>query len=113
MDWMTTFLVVASLAVIYMLIKRSGQIPQKDATEYLRNGATVIDVRTPGEFNSGHLSQAVNMPLDELDMLIPSTVRNKDQVLLLHCQTGMRSGMAAKRLVELGYKSAFNLGSYH
>jgi rhodanese-related sulfurtransferase len=33
-------------------------------------------------------------------------------VLLLHCHSGMRSGMARKKLVALGYTHAFNLGSY-
>jgi rhodanese-related sulfurtransferase len=39
-------------------------------------------------------------------------VQDKNQVLLLHCQSGMRSGVASKRLKRLGYAKAFNLGSY-
>jgi rhodanese-related sulfurtransferase len=39
-------------------------------------------------------------------------VRDKNQALLLHCQSGVRSGVARKKLIALGYPNAFNLGSY-
>jgi rhodanese-related sulfurtransferase len=39
-------------------------------------------------------------------------VTNKSQVLLLHCASGMRSGMAKSKLNKLGYTNAFNLGSF-
>jgi rhodanese-related sulfurtransferase len=43
---------------------------------------------------------------------LPRRVRDKNQALLLHCQSGMRSGVAKKKLKALGYANAFNLGSY-
>jgi len=111
MSW-TPFLVVLVLAIAYIYIKRSGQISAKEASEYLKRGAMVIDVRSPNEFNSGHLLQAHNMPLDRVEMLLPSAVTDKNKILLLHCASGMRSSQAKKKLTELGYKNAFNLGSY-
>jgi rhodanese-related sulfurtransferase len=39
-------------------------------------------------------------------------VKDKSQVVLLHCQTGARSNEACRRLKALGYAKAFNLGSY-
>lgn len=109
---LTYFLIVAALAIAYILFKRAGQIPHKDAVEHLKNGALVIDVRTAAEFDSGHLSQAINMPLEEISALLPSKVKNKSKVLLLHCQSGMRSGAAKRQLKSIGYSNAFNLGSY-
>lgn len=106
------FLIVLVLALAYMYMKRSGQISSKEAGEYLRNGAMLIDVRSVNEFESGHILQAYNMPLDRIDVLVPSAVKDKDRVLLLHCSTGVRSGLAKKRLEEMGYKNVFNLGSY-
>ena len=106
------FLVVLVLAVAYIYMKRSSQISSNDATEYLRRGAMVIDVRSQNEFDSGHIMQAHNMPLDRIDLLVPTAVKDKNKVLLLHCSTGVRSGMAKKKLEELGYKNVFNLGSY-
>ena len=111
MNWTTTLIIVAVVAVVFML-KTAGQISAKDALAHLKNGALVIDVRSPGEFNSGHLSAALNLPLDEIETALPRRVPDKNQVLLLHCQSGMRSGMAKKKLNGLGYANAFNLGSY-
>ena len=106
------FLIVLVAALGYMYMKRSGQISSKEAIEYLREGAMLIDVRSASEFESGHILQAHNMPIDRIDVLVPSAVRDKNKVLLLHCSTGVRSGLAKKKLEELGYKNVFNLGSY-
>lgn len=106
------FIVVMVLALAYLYMKRSGQISSKEAIEHLRNGAMVIDVRSAQEFESGHILQAYNMPLDRIDVLAPTAVKDKNKVLLLHCATGIRSGLAKKKLEEIGYKNVFNLGSY-
>ena len=78
----------------------------------MKNGALLIDVRSPAEFNSGHLPNAINFPVDNIENALPRRVKDKSQVLLLHCQSGMRSGMAKDKLKGLGYANAFNLGSY-
>jgi phage shock protein E len=111
MNWTTTLIIAAVVAVVFM-IKKTGQISAKDALEKLKNGALVIDVRSPGEFNSGHLPVAINIPLDEIETAVPKRVKDKNQVLLLHCASGMRSGMAKSKLNGMGYTNAFNLGSY-
>jgi phage shock protein E len=111
MTWLP-FLVVLVLAVGYMAMKRSSQISSKTATEYLKNGAMVIDVRSVNEFESGHIMQAQNLPLDRIEMSALSVVRDRNKVLLLHCSTGVRSNMAKKKLEGLGFKNVFNLGSY-
>jgi phage shock protein E len=111
MNW-TPILIVAAIVAVFILFKKSGQISAEDAVAHLNNGALVIDVRTPGEFNSGHLARAINIPLDEVETAVPKRVKDKQQALLLHCASGMRSAMAANKLKALGYVNAFNLGSY-
>lgn len=111
MDWIPV-LVVAALVVAFWLWKKSGEISAQAAKMHLKNGALVIDVRTPGEFKSGHLPNAINLPLDELSTALPRRVKDKNQVLLLHCLSGTRSGMAKGKLKNLGYTNVFNLGSY-
>jgi len=111
MNWTTVLVIVAVIAVIFIL-KQAGQLSVKDAQEHLKNGALVIDVRSSDEFNSGNLANAVNIPMDQLAAILPKQVTDKDQVLLLHCLTGTRSGMAKSQLKSLGYTSVFNLGSY-
>ena len=106
------FLIVLVLALAYLYMKRSGQVSSKEAAEYLQNGAMVIDVRSVNEFESGHILQAYNMPLDRVDVLVPTAVKDKNKPLLLHCATGVRSGLAKKKLEQMGYKNVFNLGSY-
>jgi len=111
MNW-TTILVAIGVVLVFIALKRSGQISVNDARTYLKNGAIVVDVRSPGEFNSGHLPIALNIPLDDIVTALPKRVADTNQVILLHCQSGMRSSLAQKKLKSLGYARAFNLGSY-
>ena len=111
MSWIAV-VVVIGLALAYVLFRRSGTLSVKAARTYLLQGALVVDVRTNAEFQAGHLPNALHIPLHELDTLVVRRVRDKDQVLLLHCQNGMRSSAARRRLLHLGYTHAFNLGSY-
>lgn len=111
MKWIP-ILIIAALVAILLVLKLTGRIATKDALGYLSKGALVIDVRSPSEFNAGHLPTAINIPLDEIENALPRQVDNKSQVILLHCQSGMRSGIAAKKLKAMGYTGVFNLGSY-
>jgi phage shock protein E len=111
MNW-TTILIIGVIVFAFLIITKGGQISTKDATAYLKNGAFVIDVRSPSEYSSGHLTNAINIPLDAVTTGVPERVKDKSQVLLLHCQSGMRSGVAQKKLISLGYTNTFNLGSY-
>ena len=111
MSW-TTFLILVAILALFFLFKRAGQISAKDARAKIESGALLIDVRTPGEFNSGHLPNAINLPLDGIESTLPRRITGKNQPLLLHCQSGMRSSVARKKLLAMGYANAFNLGSY-
>jgi phage shock protein E len=111
MNW-TLLLIVAAVVAIVFVTKQSGRISTREALAHLKNGALVIDVRTAAEFNSGHLPAAINIPLDEIETALPGRVPDKNRVLLLHCRSGMRSGMAVSKLKKLGYIQVFNLGSY-
>ena len=111
MNW-TDALIASVILVAFLIYRRSGLISAKDARELLKHGAIVIDVRTAGEFVAGHLPIAVNLPLSEIETNLDRRVTDKDQVLLLHCQSGARSSEAKKKLIALGCPNVFNLGSY-
>lgn len=67
----------------------------------------VLDVRTPGEYASGHLPGAHNIPLDSLDAALPaleSAAHRGD--LLVVCASGARSGQATARLAAHGITAA-------
>lgn len=100
------------ILVLFYLLKQAGQLSSKNAEQLIKAGGVVIDVRSVPEFNAGHLPNAVNFPLERLDE-IPKKIQDQNIPLLLHCQSGMRSGMAKKRLMAMGYTNVHNLGSYH
>ncbi|MEU6388067.1 rhodanese-like domain-containing protein [Streptomyces sp. NPDC046939] len=68
---------------------------------------TVIDVRTPGEYASGHLPGAHNIPLDHLDAALPAleTAAGRGD-LLVGCASGARSATACRRLADRGISAA-------
>src|SRR6185437_3307002 len=109
MEW-AFIAIIAIFAFGYLFLRRPGQIPVKDAHEYLRNGAILIDVRTPGEFNGRHLPIAINFPVDQIETTLPSRVTNKSQPILLYCNAGRRSAVAKRKLNAIGYVNAYNLG---
>ena len=66
---------------------------------------TVIDVRTPGEYASGHLPGALNVPLDRLRRALP-VLGNARTELLVVCASGNRSANACALLAEHGVPAA-------
>lgn len=100
------------LVALYFYFWLSSHTALKLAREYQDRGGLLIDVRSPAEYKSGHLPKAINLPFNELDTYVPRLAANKDEILLLHCKTGLRSELAAQRLKRQGYAKAFNLGSY-
>ncbi|MGW9686248.1 ThiF family adenylyltransferase [Flagellimonas sp. 2504JD1-5] len=62
-----------------------------------RTKITLIDVRTEEEFNSNHLKEALNMPLNDLSQYVPN---KGDKEVYVICQSGKRSELAVKQLQE-------------
>ena len=58
----------------------------------------VLDVRTPAEYAQGHLDDAVNIPVDELEARLGEIPA--DRPVLIHCRTGIRAERAYKLLRE-------------
>jgi phage shock protein E len=69
--------------------------------ELVANGASIIDVRTPGEFAGGHIKGSVNIPLQQLEKNISKI--NKSKPVITCCASGMRSGSAKSLLKAKGY----------
>jgi phage shock protein E len=111
MNW-TALLIAAAILIAFLIFKNSGLISVKEARTYLKGGALVIDVRSAGEFVAGHLPVAVNLPVSEIETNWSRRIKDKNQVLLLHCQSGVRSSAAKKKLIALGCPNVFNMGSY-
>jgi len=71
----------------------------------------IIDVRTEGEWNNGHLKGAVLIPYNQIGEKIGALVRDKSQKIYLYCRTGRRAQVAKETLNKLGYQDVVNLGS--
>lgn len=110
MDWTIAIIAVVVIAG-FLLLKRMSFVSEETARQHLAHGALVIDVRSPEEFRSAHVPDAINIPLGELRATLPARVKDKNQVLLLHCLSGGRSAIAQQQLKGMGYANVFNLGS--
>lgn len=69
----------------------------------------LVDVRTPEEFNEGHLENAINIDVtaDDFDAKVASL--DKEKPVMVYCKSGGRSAKASARLKELGFKTISDL----
>jgi len=74
----------------------------------IANDYYLIDVRTPEEFKSGYLEDAINIEWQNIKNL--SKEIKKDEKIYLYCRSGNRSGKATDILINLGYKNVKNIG---
>jgi molybdopterin/thiamine biosynthesis adenylyltransferase/rhodanese-related sulfurtransferase len=101
-----------------MLADARQVIPEEGPADLQRRLAagepvTVIDVRDPDEFRDGHIEAASNISRGFLEFRIGAAVTDPKTPIVLYCQTGLRSMLAAKALHELGYEKVINLqGGY-
>lgn len=74
------------------------------------DAVTVIDVRTPGEFETAHIRGSYNVPLDLLDEHAAQLAARLDRQVVLVCQSGARAGQAQQRLAGVGADRVHVLG---
>ncbi len=79
--------------------------------DLLNNGAIIVDVRSANEFASGHINGSINISLETLTNNL-SKFKNKDQIIITCCASGMRSSIAKSNLSSKGYKNVYNGGSW-
>ena len=91
--------------------KLFNQEPAVDCHELVQNGAALIDVRTPEEFNSGHIEGSTNVPLDRLPSEL-NHFKSINKPIVLVCRSGMRSGKATSILKNNGIEQVHNGGSW-
>lgn len=87
-----------------------GVIDGATAQRLQAGGVTVVDVRTPMEFQAGHVPGAINIPFDQVAART-AELGARDKPLLLYCRTGRRSGIAAAELVKQGFTAVYDFRS--
>ncbi|MGZ3846859.1 MAG: rhodanese-like domain-containing protein [Flavisolibacter sp.] len=71
--------------------------------------ASIVDVRTPGEYLEGHYPGAINIPLNELPNRLEEFKELKTPIVA-YCRSGARSGMAVSLLKQNGFNEIYNGG---
>jgi rhodanese-related sulfurtransferase len=112
--WLIPVALIAAFLFRMLFLARPG-IDLASAQAQLKSGAAVlVDIREPNEWTDGVAKQAVLLPYSELSGpggKWPAFLSaNQAKQLLLYCQSGTRSGMAAAQLRKQGYR-AVNVGS--
>ena len=76
----------------------------------VKAGALVVDVRTPNEYQTGHVRGSVNIPLDNFEKSLSGL--KTEQCVITCCASGMRSAQAKNILISKGFKEVYNAGSW-
>ena len=105
MSWF--WLAAAAVVVITFIVWRRKTVEQ--ARKLVSDGAALVDVRTPEEFQGGHIPGAINIPVQEMAVrwkeIGPTT-----RAVVLYCRSGARSTVAAQILKQAGYAQVLNIG---
>ena len=86
-----------------------GKVDNSGITEAIREGAYLVDVRTPAEFSAGSVRGAVNIPLSEIKNKL-SKFKGKKNIIVF-CRSGSRSGEAKRILEQNGFQNVINGGT--
>jgi phage shock protein E len=93
------------IGLLKSLLAKFAPAPLPPAAERI-----LLDVRTPGEYASGHLSGALSIPLDALAARAAEKLPDRSAAIVVYCQSGMRSRMACRQLAGMGYTRCINGG---
>ncbi len=105
---------VSGAMLLWPMLRRgtaggAGVSPNEAVLLINREHATVLDVRNANEFAGGHITDALNIPLAELEARLGELARYKDKPLLVNCQGGVRSTNACAVLKKGGFSRIYNL----
>lgn len=110
MDSNTIFAVLMGVAIVFLLLRRRGNISGDEARQLVKSGALLVDVRSPAEFAGGHIEGAINVPLQTLGANMKK-LGDKERPVVVYCASGVRSSSAAGMIKGAGYADVRNLGA--
>lgn len=113
------YLILLIIILIPALLFGKGQstsgyrrISQEEAHRIMQEDekAIILDVRTPSEYKSGHIRNAINIPNETIDEDIVDNLPDKNTTILVYCRSGNRSRQASGKLADLGYANVLEFG---
>jgi rhodanese-related sulfurtransferase len=106
----TVVLALALAAYEFSRARSGGQaVGPSEAVRLMNQGAVLVDVRSQAEFDSGHILDARHLPQEQVAQAAETLKRFKDKVVITCCESGMRSGAAARVLATQGFTKVVNL----
>jgi phage shock protein E len=97
--------------MITLLKKLLGPGPKINFAQLVNEGAVIVDVRSKGEFDGGHIRNSINIPVNELGGNL-NKLKDKNKPVIVCCASGMRSAAAKKMLQANGYTAVYNGGGW-
>ena len=106
------FILILSSSCIFSKGEGYKRISMDEAKTLMEKeeGYILLDVRTKGEYESGYIPGAINIPLSDIDEEIISSLPDKSQMILVYCRSGNRSREASDKLSKLGYSNVLEIG---
>jgi rhodanese-related sulfurtransferase len=111
-----TTLTVAAISAIAMLTGCSSTNeaikkvdPVKFSEVIAQPGVIILDVRTPEEFNAGHIANAININLEGSDFSSEVSKLDKNATVAVYCRSANRSAVATKEMADLGFTDMYDL----
>ena len=109
-------LAVAAIASVGLLAGCSSSneaIKKVDPVEFSevvkQPGVITLDVRTPEEFNAGHIANAININLEGSDFTSEVSKLDMNATIAVYCRSGNRSGVATEQMAELGFVDMYEM----
>lgn len=118
----STQIVILVLAVLFVGLRIKKYFASKSLHNYSssevkqmlkdKKDIILLDVRTTGERNSGHIKPSIHVPLHEISANADQLSKYKSRELICYCQSGSRSVSAAIKLSKMGFKASNMIGGY-
>lgn len=109
-NWYLFLLAIGSGALLMVPALKgagAGSLTPADAVQRInREKAVVVDVSEAEEYVTGHITNAKNIPLAQLDERLPQVAKNKSVPVVLVCEKGARAVRAEAMAKKLGYEKA-------
>lgn len=105
--------ILAAVAVAFYEIRERAQafaaLSAMQAVRLMNQGALVIDLRGKESYDAGHIGDARNVPMAELESRAESLKKWRDKNVITYCDSGTSGASGARALMKLGFTKVFNL----
>ena len=106
-------LIIISGALLFfpkVLSRDNKVLGSKEVTLLInREPAMLVDVRSEADFRAGHITNAINIPLDQIEVQINKITSNSKKNIIVYCQKGVRSAQAFRLLNKLGLPKLYTI----